>query len=173
MVSPEQYDLAAMPLPQETVNPLTTVIRFLQSMLRRKWIVMGWLTITVGLGITYFVLAPRLYESSAELLILHTGEGNMDETQQSQRTLQDHLPTYTKVLSSEEVLKGTLQRLPRDQQAKFLGMSKRQAIGTLRENLSVSTTRQTNLLSVNYRTTDPKSAAIIVTEILNSYFAFM
>ena len=173
MTGPENYESIPMSQHQESLNPLTNVLRFLNSMMRRKWTILGWVSVCVALGLTYYVMAPRMYESSAELLILHTGEGNVDATQQSQKMLQEHLPTYTKVLASEEVLKGALQRLPRDQQEHFIGLTKHKAIEKLRKFLTVSTTRQTNLLQVSYRAMDPDSSAVIVSEILNSYFAFM
>ncbi|HBN75913.1 MAG TPA: hypothetical protein DD473_08855 [Planctomycetaceae bacterium] len=173
MPAPENYDPQMNIQLQDNHNALQTILRFLQSLLRRKWTVMAWLTFTVSLGMTYFALAPRKYESSAELLVLHTGDGNVDQTQQSQRTLQDYLPTYTKVLASDEVLKGALVRLPDTARTKFIGMTKHQAIEKLRSSLTVNTARQTNLLEVKYCSESPEESSTIVTEILNSYFKFM
>ncbi len=173
MSAAENYDPQMIAQIQDNHNPLQTILRFLQSIFRRKWTVMAWLVLTCSIGMTYYVLAPRRYESSAELLVLHTGDGNIDDTQQSQRTLQDYIPTYTKVLASDEVLKGALVRLPDVARTKFIGMTKQAAIAKLRSNMTVNSTRQTNLLQVKYQSESPEESAAIVTEILNSYFMFM
>lgn len=43
MTVPIQQDPMMIPVQQEMINPLTNILRFLQSTLRRKWILVCWM----------------------------------------------------------------------------------------------------------------------------------
>src|SRR5258708_36904789 len=89
-------------------NLLNESIRFLRIVRRKLPVMIGSMIIGGVLGSVWYVTATRKYESTSEIMVLKT-EGNVLEgSQSSQRTIQDIMPTYQKVLTSGRVLDGAI-----------------------------------------------------------------
>ena len=83
------------------------------------------------------------------------------------------MPTYQKVLMSDRVLVGAISRLPTAHRGDLKGIPKSRWPGELKKNLSVSSTRLTNLISVRYVSKNPKTAKFVVDAIVGSYVEYM
>ncbi len=155
-------------------NLLNESVRFLQ-VVRRRLPTLFLCTIVGGiLGAVWYATAAKKYESMSEIMILTT-EANVLEGNNSSnhRTIQDIMPTYQRVLMSDSVLEGAISRLPKQHRIDFKGVAKSRWASVLKKNLSVSTTRMTNLLSVRYVSKDPRTAKFVVDAIVQSYLEYM
>ena len=157
-----------------TNSPLVEVARFLQVVRHR--IVLLFFCIFVGgtLGGLQYSTATRKYDSSAEILILKT-EGSVLEGKNNseQRAIQDVMPTYQKILTSDAVLEGAIKKLPSKHRIDLQGEPKAKYASILRNGCTVSVTRMTNVVNIRYVSKSPQSAVVVVNAIVSSYLEFM
>jgi polysaccharide biosynthesis transport protein len=59
-------------------HALTELMRFVQVVRHRKMVLALAILIACGLGAAYYVTAERIYQSSAEVLVLQTGGNLLD-----------------------------------------------------------------------------------------------
>ena len=157
-------------------HALAEVIRFLQVVRHRMRLLT--LCVVAGgiLGVTWYLVSPPKYESSAEILVLKTEGGAMDggnANANNSRNIQDVMPTYQKILTSDVVLEGAIKALPTKYRIDFKGQKKAKWNKILRDSISVSSARLTNVLSVRYTSKSPESAARVVGAVVESYLTFM
>lgn len=148
---------------------LTGVLRFLRSVRSRFYIVILSLIASLSLGAFYYVTAERKYSSSAKLLILKNGGDALDKEGNKSQGLQDKMPEFEHLLTSDSTLKETLRSLPDDHRIDFVGVRQDKWLISFREKLSVSTIRRTNIMNVSFRSKDPTTAYAVVAEVLNSF----
>ncbi len=145
------------------------VLRFLRSVRSRLYIVILALIASLSLGAFYYVTAERKYSSSAKLLILKTGGDALDKEGNKPQGLQDKMPEFEHLLTSDSTLKETLRNLPDDHRIDFVGVRQDKWLTDFRSKLSVSTIRRTNIMNVSFQSKDPTTAYAVVAEVLNSF----
>lgn len=145
------------------------LLRFLRSVRSRFYIVILSLIASLSLGAFYYVTAERKYSSSAKLLILKTGGEALDKDGNKPQGLQDKMPEFEHLLTSDSTLKETLRSLPDDHRIDFIGVRQDKWLEEFRNKLSVSTIRRTNIMNVSFRSKDPTTAYAVVAEVLNSF----
>ena len=155
------------------VNPLQEVVRFLRTVRCRKWVVVTALVVGCLLGGLYYAATPRVYESRASLLVLQTGAENWTAGMSGERMVQDLMPTYQNMFTSEEVLEATIALLSPEDRVDFKDAPRSQWLKILQSNLTVSAVQKANILDVVYRSKDPRAAAAVVDSLLSAYLAFM
>jgi capsular exopolysaccharide synthesis family protein len=155
-------------------NLLGEAVRFLQ-VIRRKLPTLLVCTILGGIiGTAWYVTATRKYESISEIMVLKTDGNVLDTTNQSnQRSIQDIMPTYQKVLTSDRVLEGAITRLPNAHRIDLKGTPKSRWTAVLKKNLTVSSTRLTNMIQVRYVSKNAKTAKLVVDAIVAAYLEYM
>lgn len=155
-------------------HPLTEVFRFLQVVKLRRNVLLVCLAAAGVLGAIYYLTTPKIYESAAEVLVLQIGsEGLKNQGNSSQRGIQDYMPTYQKILTSDRVLDATIKALPPAYLAELKTVPKEKWIATLRTNLNVGTSRGANILEMRYRSKSPRIAFAMVQSLLASYTRFV
>jgi len=165
--------------PRETLgHSATHLVQVLTQFLRLVWyrrkIVIAALVVSFLLGGLYYATATRYYQSSASLLVLSTGKMVWDSTHAAEGDQKTVLmPTYQRLFSSAVVLEGALARLAPEHRVDLQGVPQDQWIDVLRSNLSTSVVRQTNMLTVSYRSKDKASAVAVVNALVESYLKFM
>ena len=87
------------------------VMRFVRIVQRRRMIVFAALTGTLLIGALYYATAERIYQGTAQLLVLNNQVDvwNESNTQDSHR--QGMLPTYERLFYSSRVLNGAIDNL--------------------------------------------------------------
>ena len=148
---------------------MTGVLRFLRSVRSRMYIVILALIASLSLGAFYYVTAERKYSSSAKLLILKTGGDALDKEGNKPQGLQDKMPEFEHLLTSDSTLKETLRNLPDDHRIDFVGVRQDKWLTDFRSKLSVSTIRRTNIMNISFQSKDPTTAYTVVAEVLNSF----
>ena len=152
---------------------LRTVARFLRTVRYRKGIMVSCFLVSCMLGLLYYATATRYYASKAELLVLQTGQGVMDTSQQGSRVMKDLMPTYQKIMLSDVVVSAAIKQLSPKQRIDFKGVPRNERPREFRKNLVVHAARQTNVLELSYHSRDPKTAAATLNSLLNSYIEFL
>ena len=153
----------------ESIDLMAGVLRFLRSVRSRLYLVILALIASLSLGAFYYVTAERKYESSAKLLILQIGGESLEHEGRKPQSLQDKMPEFEHLLTSDSTLKDTLRNLPDDHRIDFVGVRQDMWLPTFRSKLSVSTMRRTSIMSVSFRSKDPTTAYAVVEEVLNSF----
>ncbi len=153
----------------ESIDLMAGVLRFLRSVRSRLYLVILALIASLSLGAFYYVTAERKYESSAKLLILQIGGESLEQDGRKPQSLQDKMPEFEHLLTSDSTLKETLRNLPDDHRIDFVGVRQDKWLPEFRDKLSVNTTRRTSIMSVSFRSKDPTTAYAVVEEVLNSF----
>jgi len=155
------------------VNPLQEVVRFLRAVRCRKWVVVTALVVGCLLGGIYCAATPRVYESRASLLVLQTGAENWTAGMSGERMVQDLMPTYQNMFTSEEVLEAAIAMLSPEDRVDFKDAPRSEWLQILQRNLTVSAVQKANILDIVYRSKNPRAAAAVVDNLLTAYLAFM
>ena len=158
---------------QGEVNPLYELVRFLRSVRYRKGTILAALAVSCILGALYYLTAPRIYESTASLLVLQIGSDTWQVGMSGERVAKDLMPTYQNMFTGEEVLKNALAQLKPPDLVDFRAVAPKERVKKLRDQLNVSLVRGANILNVAYRSRDPRAAAAVVRSLLSAYLAFM
>jgi polysaccharide biosynthesis transport protein len=154
-------------------HPIQTVARFLRIVLFRREILIVTVIAAALLGGLYYATATRIYEANASLLLLQMGDHDTAASVAGERVAKDLMPTYTSIATSEAVLIEALKILAPEHRNDFSGVSRSSWPKVLRDNLSLSAMRGTNILSITYRSKDPQAAAAVVDAVLSAYLAYM
>lgn len=172
---PEQTSLnpTAIARSPVEVNPLHEVLRFLRAVRCRKWVVVTALVVGCLLGGIYYASTPPVYESQASLLVLQTGADTWTSGMSGERIVQDLMPTYQNMLTSEEVLKAAIALLAPEHRVDFQNAPRTAWVNIVRNHLTVSAVRNANILTVAYQSKDPEAAAAVVDSLLSAYLAFL
>jgi len=156
----------------ESIDLFATAIQFYRSALRRKWIVFLAFGASFGLAATYYLSATRLYASKAELIVLHTGGSALDKEGNNNSEITSQMPNYERILQSDNVLKSALKSLPDEHRKDFVDVDGAQWLEQFRSRMNVSTLRNTNVISISFRSIDPETAYVVVGSLVDSYLKF-
>jgi capsular exopolysaccharide synthesis family protein len=149
------------------------VFRFLRTVRLRSGILLMSVVVAGIAGTFYYVTAPRIYQSTASLYISRVGASVTDDGGQGGNNPSRDMPTFAKLMSEEEVIKRALEQLPKQFRTDLEGVPEDHWVATIREQLSVSSAFNTNVLDLRYRSQDPRSAAAVLNALLSAYESFM
>lgn len=169
---PPQEEL--LPEPAGASEAITAALRFLQSVRQRFRVIVVFALMGLGLGVAYYMLATRKYLSEAELLVSKTGSNVMQsDVVESHDAISKEMPTFEKILLADEVIQNTLKSLPLDRLGDLRGVSEDKWLDAVRDRISTSVTRQTNLMKVSYKSNDPETAHAVLRSLIASYLSFI
>ena len=170
MNNPDSMELATE---TSTAHAFARLMRFCYALRMRKGVVIACLLVSGLLCGTYYVTQPPVYESQAELLVLQIEQSLLDGPDGNTHRVHDAMPTYQKLLMSDNVLDVALNQLPREHLIDFEGVSRDQWMKKLRAKMRVHSTRGTDLIEVSYRSYDPQTAATVVSTVLTAYLDYL
>ncbi|MEO8497162.1 MAG: Wzz/FepE/Etk N-terminal domain-containing protein, partial [Planctomycetota bacterium] len=175
-MSPPADNLGAHVGQDGAADAVQAAIRFLRVIRHRKSYVLTSLAVASLLGGLYYLTATRIYRATAQLLITQSGS-DVWNTSMSAGTQQDSLIlTYERLFSSAVVIDGAIERLaklPPDARVDVAAVPRDKWGDVLRENLSASVVRGTNILELGYQSKSPPAAEAVVGVIVDSYLDFM
>ena len=126
----------------------------------RSGILLACLVVSSILGAVYYSTAPRIYQSSASLYVVKMDSVTEDHIQGASDPSRS-MPTFRRLMSSEEVMQRAFEILPDRFKAGFEGMTEAEAAMMIQGSLAVSSEFNTNVLDLKYRSQDPKVAAAV------------
>lgn len=157
-------------------DAVQTVMQFLRVVYYRKSYVVTCVVVASLLGGLYYYTATRIYEATASLLITQTGSDILNTAMQTGAQQDALIPTYERLFSSAVVLNGAIERLlklPAEARIDLAALPRESWVDALRENLSASGLRRTNIIELRYRSKAPQAAEAVVDAIVASYLDFM
>ena len=171
----EQLELTDDVPDAPTGESIAAFMRFLRAAWMRKGIIAACMFACCALGGFHYSTATRMYESTAQILVINTGgevlraaDGAM-----SPMSVQSHLPTHVRIVSSDRVISQALAELPSEYRIDVRGVPPEKAVGVIRQRLRVVAIKQTNLMEVTFQSVDPEAAAVVVGAIVAAYQKFM
>ncbi len=153
-------------------DSLRGLIRLVRVMrLRQKtiaWCVFG----AVALAAGYYASAPRLYRSTAKLLIINQEADGMSGVADSGNA-DDIMATHRELVRSPVVVQKAIQRPAPEHRIDLAGTPPQDWVKKVTEDLSASTVRRTKFVGVSYTSLEPETAAAVVNAVINSYLSFV
>ncbi len=153
----------------ETMDVLAGVLRFGKSLRNRKGVLIAYLLAALMSGGAYFVVADRVYQSDGDLMVLPTGADVMDENTGQAHMIDRDMPNYERMVKSDPVIRATIKALPPEHHRDLLGIEPTNWEDSFRRRLSVSTARDTNIMTVSYRSGDPETAYAVLSTLFTQY----
>lgn len=125
-----------------------TVIDIIRTAWRRKWLVLlaGLLGALLGLGLA--LLATPQYKATAQQYFKTNYGRNATELSQGNNYLNSHMTSFAAMATSHEVLSGAIAQT-----------NSSLSVKTLQQYVTVSTPKDTQLLTINVLLPDPQAAA--------------
>ena len=153
---------------------LHALLRFGRVVRYRKGTLAVFVVVALLLGGLYFATATRIYESGASLLVMQTGREVEGAALRSQADAGHSLmPTFQKLFYSDVVLNRTAERLPRAHRVDLASYPREQWAARLKERLTASMVRNTNIIEIAFRSKQAETASVVVNSVLESYLDFM
>ncbi|MEI7700671.1 MAG: hypothetical protein WCK86_12805 [Planctomycetia bacterium] len=163
---------------QDSQNAAATtlhlIFRFLRTVKLRSGILVASMVISTILGVSYYITAERIYESTASLYIVRKGAGVTQDASAGSASPNSDMPTFIALMSEEEVITRALQILPEKyRKVDLSGYPQTAWVRGVRDGLNVSSAFSTNVLDISYRSRDPRAAAAMLTAMLAGYEQFL
>lgn len=123
-------------------------------------------------GVVYYFVATRLYESSAKLLIV---EQKLDRVS----AVGDHdsigktMATHRELVTSPIVIEKAIKQLAPEHRVDLYGVPPSEWIETITSQLSAKISRKTNFIEVTYQSRNPDTAVAVVRSVIRSYLDFV
>ncbi len=154
-------------------NVFAEIIQFLHAVRMRKGIVFSTLVVSGLLSTLYYLTATRQYDSRVELYLIQNAGESFGHNSHNAPQLRDQIPTHRKILMCDVVLQEVANSLSPEFRNELKGIPKYKWSAALRENLYVHSDRLTSIISVRYRSQNPKAAAAVVNGIADAYLNFI
>lgn len=153
--------------------------RFLLIILARRKIILLALMVTVLTTLVVSLLLPKNYKSTATLVLTHKGPDPVTGVILSAQQITGYMATQLDVIKSSKTALMVVDQLKLDQsevvqknyEDSDTSMELRDwlATGFLRKNLEVETARDSSVIRINFKSTDPTFASIIANAFANAY----
>ncbi|MEM1268959.1 MAG: polysaccharide biosynthesis tyrosine autokinase [Bacteroidota bacterium] len=168
------HDSNAQQVNSPTANAefLHGLLRIWRLMLRRQRVIFTVLASHVVLGVVYFALAPREYQSDSKLMIIQQSPDQVS-TLNEQSGSDTIMSTHRELVRSPVVVGAAIEKLAPEHRIDLAPEPPSDWVDTIAERLSASTVRKTNVLQVSYRSADPEAAAAVVTAVTDAYLDFV
>ncbi|MFP6667271.1 MAG: polysaccharide biosynthesis tyrosine autokinase [Pirellulales bacterium] len=138
------------------------IMYFLRVIKYRKNIIIATMVIACLLGALHFATAPRIYQSSASLLIIQKGHNVLSSTDTADTSHTRALPTYSSLITSPVVLQEAAKKLDPRHRPYFS-----------EDSVSTALVSNTNIVNVTYRTTDPEAAPAVLNAVISAFSEFI
>lgn len=152
--------------------------RFLLIILARRKIILLTLIVTVLTTLVVSLLLPKSYKSTATLVLTHKGPDPVTGVMLSAQQITGHMATQLDVIKSSKTALMVIDQLKLDQseivkrnyEDSSTNMELRDWLAAfLLRNLSVETSRDSSVIRINFKSTDPEFASIIANAFAYAY----
>jgi len=154
------------------VHPAQVIMRFLRAVRYRKGVMVVALVASGLLGGLYYATAPEIFASQANLLIIPPPNPLKDDVA-AERLTRELMETLERVLTSEVVVESALKRLEPEYRKHLAGIPPDKQVTAVRDDLTVTSVRNANVLELAYRSTDPYASKEMLARLLEVFPEFM
>ena len=162
-------DVIATSTPSQT-NVFASILRFLHLVRMRRGVIIGWMLVCLVIGAIFYAVAPRLYDSTAQIFVIRNAGGDArDEQSGSITEILKTLPTHARNMASQTVLSDALQNLPPEYRVDFGKAREQNWPDIVRSNLRISYDKNSTLIDLRYRSLDPVASKEMLNAIVAAY----
>lgn len=168
------------PLPSMTNSPARQAVQMLAEfgrvLRRRKRYPMATLAVAVALGVVYYVTAERTYEATSLLQVIPSRADLLTQQQDDAGAVQNLIPTQERLLTSPVVLENALLRIASfepELKVDFERGAPDEHAKILKQTLSASGLRQTDIVQVRCRSKSPAAAQALLGAVVESYLGYI
>jgi len=163
----------ARPVTDETRRPGEVDIGQLLSILFRQWLLISVITLLfVGVGLTYATLAPRVWESTARVLLdprdKQVAGPNLSQPMQGVDVV--WIDTQANIVTSAAILSTVIDKLGLERDPEF-GGTRDETLRALVKAISVARADQTYVLDISVRSGSADRSARIAQELAEAFVA--
>jgi capsular exopolysaccharide synthesis family protein len=162
---------AVMGDPQEL--PVQRVVRLLHLLWRRRLVLASFLAVSLGLGGLYYATAERIFEATAEILVVDAQRESLRTSLVAGRDELTAMATYEKLLASPLVLQQAAALLEPAQKALLGGQDSERVATRIAEALRIRGVRQTNVIELRFRAPQPELTVAVLGAVVQAYARFM
>jgi capsular exopolysaccharide synthesis family protein len=150
-----------------------SLMHFIRIVRYRKGVVITSVVVALLLGGLYYTTATRLYQSRAGILVTQTGHDVLSTRLTPEGAREGLMPTYERILRGSNVLENAVTRLRPQYRVDLVGVPREKWAEAIKNNLTVITVRNSNVIEVIYQSKSPHAAAAVVQAIVDSYLDYM
>lgn len=178
---PTRQSLAASPTPREAYSSgspgspqivqAEPALSLLEILLRHKGKMIACVVAAMFLGVVYQLASDKVYESTAEVFVQKTRDGQPNSPL-SPKGMSAGLPsTHARLLESSEVLLAAMNapEVAESETLAEFGDDEAQKLRHLQKNLSVVSSKESEVVTVSFRSNVPEDAAAIVNAVVRAY----
>lgn len=155
--------------PSEMVH---AVMRLGRTLVYRKHLVLGALGVCLGLGMAYYLSAPRYFRSTAKLLIVER-KANELTSMGEQIANENLMATQRDLVTSPRVVQNALAELPAEYLVDLARTPRNEWVDKLCKRLNAKASRKGSFVEVSYESLDSEAAAAVVSGVVHSYLTFV
>jgi polysaccharide biosynthesis transport protein len=145
-------------------------LSYITALKRHAWIASStFVSVLIGVTAISLAISPRLYETSARLMvgqkevgISALGQELTNINNQSPSKAADPVATQAELVKSQQILRGALKRALSEGK---IPVEKLPSLEELKMGIKVEIVPATSILEISYTNTDPKVAAILLNQI--------
>lgn len=163
-----------------TNSPARQAVQMLADLgrvLRRRWrYPVATLAVAIGLAGLYYVSTERSYEASALLQVIQSRSDLLNHEQSESGALQNLIPTQERLVTCPVVIENALVRIrtfPKDLRIDFEDAPAEDEAKILKEAISASGLRQTDIVQVRCQSKSPDAAEALLGAVVEAYLAYI
>ncbi|MEM8863946.1 MAG: polysaccharide biosynthesis tyrosine autokinase [Planctomycetota bacterium] len=157
---------------ESTLDAVRGVVRFLQLLQRRIHVVGAIALAAFAIGLVYFLLAPREYESTAKLMIRQQAPDQVSSISE-QSSSDTIMASQRELVRSAKVVQAAIDALPAEYRVDLINAPPRDWVDEIADRLHATAIRKTEHMEVRYRSADPEAASAVVAAVIDSYIRFV
>ncbi|MGW8257551.1 MAG: GumC family protein, partial [Thermoguttaceae bacterium] len=151
-----------------------SILRLVVAVRYRKNLVIAVMAVSLLLGTLYFGTSKRVYSSKASLLVSQSGHDQLDTSISNDNAMRSEtMLTFENILHSAKVLEGAAKKLNPEDRVDFCDLPANSWVQALQSNTTTHVVRSTNIIDIQYKSSNPQVAANVVRAIVDSYLEFM
>jgi capsular exopolysaccharide synthesis family protein len=171
-VNNEQHSVADISIGADSSELVHSLLRLWQVAQYRRKTILRAVCISAILGALYFVFAPRYYDSTAKLWIVHRNQDQVASVG-DEPVLDNTMANQREIVVSPVVVQQAIEYLLPEHRLDFQDSPPSEWSTILAKGLSARTTRKTNIIEIRYRSLSPEAASAVASAVIQSYLQFV
>ena len=162
--------------PEATVSPPEPICLGRLAWRRKSWLVLGML-VGLGLGAIVYSLLPRVYQSTAQVLVVKKRPDAVTGVDTRPLATEDYVATQQELMNSSVVIERAIQDHGLASLETFGQHPRKKLTEVIRRALVISRSKgpagQNNVLNLSFRGQVPQECSIVLAAVLSSYQKFL
>jgi len=167
-----EHGAADLPIGADSSELVHSLLRLWQVAQYRRKTILRAVCGSAIIGALYFVFAPRYYDSTAKLLIVHRNQDQVASVG-DEPVLDNTMANQREIVVSPVVVQQAIDYVLPEHRLDFEDSSPSEWAKILSKGLSARTARKTNIIEIRYRSLSPEAASAVASAVIQSYLQFV